>query len=126
MRKSLTKSRRLSGVAVDASLRGRGPAPGAPNAGRPPSDVVLAYRKSFADRLHIAESIADDLEATNMERLRALELLGKFGGMLTVQVSTESVTPQRRQYMRFGDVVVEFAILLCLVSQGVSGLGWFG
>ena len=30
---------------------GRGPTPGAPNAGRPPSEVRAALRQAFADRL---------------------------------------------------------------------------
>ena len=61
--KSPEKSRRpLKGVAVDASLRGRGPAKGAPNAGRPPN----AWREkmeALRDRWLIAaevERIVDD------------------------------------------------------------------
>lgn len=88
--------------------RGQGPTPGAPNAGRPPSEVAKAYRASFADRLHVAERICDNPQASDMARLKALELLGRFGGMLSVQVTGEDGEPIATQVFRFGGQEIKF------------------
>ncbi len=59
--------------------RGRGPKPGAPNAGRPPSVIRERCRGSFEDRIAVLEEIADDARANAGDRIRALDLLGKYG-----------------------------------------------
>ena len=59
--------------------RGRGPKPGAPNAGRPPSVIRERCRGSFEDRIAVLEEIADNPEASASDRIRALDLLGKYG-----------------------------------------------
>jgi hypothetical protein len=58
---------------------GRGPKKGAANAGRPPSAVRAVLRESFADRVPLLERIADDDTAPMAERLRALEVLARYG-----------------------------------------------
>lgn len=65
--------------------RGRGPKKG--TGGRTPSEVAAAYRMAFAERLAIATGVADSPTATPLERLKALDLLGKYGGMASVQVT---------------------------------------
>lgn len=93
--KSRGKSRRApvpqphGGALVPAA--GRGPAPGAPNAGRPPSAVRALLRESFAARVPLAEAIADDAALPAAERLRALDLLARYGLGTTREVSTEEV-----------------------------------
>lgn len=57
--------------------RGRGPAPGAPNAGRPPDAVRRACREAFADRVPMLADLADN--GTPEVRLRALDMLGRYG-----------------------------------------------
>ena len=59
--------------------RGRGPKPGAPNAGRPPSVIRERCRGSFEDRIVVLEEIADNPKASASDRIRALDLLGKYG-----------------------------------------------
>jgi hypothetical protein len=59
--------------------RGRGPAPGAPNAGRPPSELRAAMRLALADRIQIAADIADREDATDADKLRALDFLARHG-----------------------------------------------
>lgn len=94
--KSPKKSRPLQGVAVNPAMRGRGPKKG--SGGRTPSQVAEAYRLAFAERLRIAEEIADSPVATPLERLKALDLMGKYGGMASVQLTGadgESLPPMR-------------------------------
>jgi len=91
--KSRGKSRRIpqphGGVLVPGA--GRGPARGAPNAGRPPSAVRALLREAFADRISLASEIADDPSLAPSERLRALDLLGRYGLGTTRELSVEDV-----------------------------------
>lgn len=59
--KSPRKSRKLTGVAADPALRGRGPAKGAPNAGRPPDEWRKALR-ALADRPSVIAHVESVLE----------------------------------------------------------------
>lgn len=70
---------------------GRGPKPGAPNAGRPPAAVRALLRESFAARLPLAEAIADDPKLFPADRLRALDMLARYGLGTTREVSVEDV-----------------------------------
>ena len=70
---------------------GRGPAKGAPNAGRPPSAVRALLREAFATRVSLAAEIADDPSLAPAERLRALDLLGRYGLGTTRELSVEDV-----------------------------------
>ena len=67
--------------------RGRGPKPGAPNAGRPPAVIRERCRGSFEDRIVVLEEIADDPKANAGDRIRALDLLGKYGLGTQQQIS---------------------------------------
>lgn len=70
---------------------GRGPQPGAPNAGRPPAAVRALLRESFAARLPLAEAIADNHKLSPADRLRALDLLARYGLGTTREISVEDV-----------------------------------
>lgn len=61
----------------DDPRRGRGPTPGAPNAGRPPDAVRRACREAFADRVPMLADLADN--GTPEIRLKALDMLGRYG-----------------------------------------------
>jgi len=91
--KSRKKSRRIpqphGGVLIPGA--GRGPAKGAPNAGRPPSAVRAILREAFAARVTLAAEIADDPGLAASERLRALDLLGRYGLGTTRDVSVDDV-----------------------------------
>ena len=62
--KSRPKSR-LTGVAADPSLRGRGPAKGAPNAGRPPNEFK-AYLSELVTRADVRKGVEDILTDPKM------------------------------------------------------------
>ena len=47
--------------------------------GRPPSELRERLRGSFADRLAILEEIADDADTSPSDRIRAIDLLAKYG-----------------------------------------------
>lgn len=86
--KSPAKSPRpLRGVAADKSLRGpgRGPAKGAPNAGRPPSEVKKALLRSFDELAPELARIARD-GASEGDRIRAIDVLGKYAGLQSIEV----------------------------------------
>lgn len=91
--KSRGKSRRIpqphGGVLVPGA--GRGPAKGAPNAGRPPSAVRALMREALAARVSLAEAIADDPANAPAERLRALDLLGRYGLGSTRELTVDDV-----------------------------------
>lgn len=91
--KSRPKSRNTSGLIPG---KGRGPKKGAPNAGRPRSDVRDAMRLALTDRIHVLTAIADGelvhkmkigegeevaglCSASPGDRIRALEVLAKYG-----------------------------------------------
>jgi hypothetical protein len=57
--------------------RGRGPRPGAPNAGRPPDAVRAACRAAFDARVPMLAELADS--GPPEVRLRALEMLARYG-----------------------------------------------
>jgi len=47
--------------------------------GRPTSEIRAKCRGSFDERIKVAEQIADAKESTDSDKLRALDLLGKYG-----------------------------------------------
>jgi hypothetical protein len=64
---------------------------GSPGPGRPPSVVREAMLNSFADRLPVLEAIADDPKQRTSDRLKALELLARYGLGATVEVESRSL-----------------------------------
>ena len=58
--------------------------------GRPPSEIRQRLRGSFADRIKILEEIADKAEA-NQDRIRALDILAKYGLGTTKELTVEHV-----------------------------------
>lgn len=101
--KSEQKSRKKSrpghnGGGLLIAGAGRGPKPGAPNAGRPPSLLRELAREAFGNRLWVLEQIADGkpmvrvgkkvLPASPSDRIRAVETLGRFGLGAAVDVTS--------------------------------------
>ena len=69
-------------------LRNGGTNKGGP--GRPPSEIRSKLRGSFADRIKVAEQIADNPKSSPADRLRALDLLAKYGlGTTITETDTE-------------------------------------
>ena len=95
MRMMSKKSGELAGELVPQPHGGairRGGKPGhRPGPGRPPSEIRERVRGSFAERVAILESIIDDPSALNSDRIRALDLLGKYGIGAVQELSTDDV-----------------------------------
>ena len=47
--------------------------------GRPPSAIRIRCRGSFAERVPVLEEIIDDPKSRAADRIRAMDLLGKYG-----------------------------------------------
>lgn len=61
--------------------------------GRPTNALRAAMRESLASRLSIAERIADDEKSTNSDRLRAIDLMCRYGlGGTDAEYGSEPVT----------------------------------
>jgi hypothetical protein len=85
-------------ASIDAR-RGRGPAQGAENAGRPPSVIRNAMRESLGDRVALLGRIADGkvANASVGDRLRALEILARYAlGSTVTATDSEGNDVQRR------------------------------
>lgn len=65
------------------ALRNGGTNRGGP--GRPRSAIRDACARSFDERIAVAEKIADSRKATRLDKLRALDLLGKYGGLHKIE-----------------------------------------
>lgn len=81
---------RLVAQAHGGALRAGGTPGNRGGAGAPPSELRARLRGSASERVAIAEEIADDPDATNSDRLRAIELLLKFG--LSQEVDLRAAT----------------------------------
>lgn len=64
-----------------------------PGQGRPPSAIREKMRMALDERIKIAEAIADDPEASKADRLRALDLLAKYGLGTKSEVTGEDGAP---------------------------------
>ena len=61
-----------------------------PGPGRPPSAIREALRASFSERLGILAKLADDEDLAPAERMKALEMMAKYGmGTTTTVTDTE-------------------------------------
>ncbi len=92
--------------------RGRGPRPGAQNAGRPPSAVRAACRDAFARRIPILEAIADNSTSAPGDRLRALDLLGRYAGLLQAGLGEDDAGASERPGV----------VILPMESKGLESL----
>lgn len=90
------------------SRQGRGPRPG--TGGRPPSEIRALLRGSFRERVAILEQIADGaavctvkapdgsetqtmVSASPADRLKAIDMLGKYGLGTTQEVTGKDGVP---------------------------------
>ena len=74
-----------------ALLSGGVPGHDGQNAGRPTSELRARLRGSFSDRLPVLEEIADDPNAVPRDRIRAVDILGKYSMGQSSAVDTELV-----------------------------------
>lgn len=86
--KSAAGGQRPDGLPVGAPFtgkedprNGRGPAPGAANAGRPRSAVRLAAQERSEGLLHHLVAIAEDPTEKAADRIRAIEVIGRWAGV---------------------------------------------
>lgn len=61
------------------------------NAGRPPSELRARLRGSFADRVAVLEEIADNPQSSAGDRIRAVDLLAKYGLGAATELTTDAV-----------------------------------
>jgi hypothetical protein len=66
--------------------------------GRPPAEVQAACRDTFYRHMGKAEAILKSKKATNLEKLRALDLLGKYGAL--IKTETERTDTALEQFLR--------------------------
>ena len=98
-RKALpTKVRQAHGGALNA-----GGTPGN-QGGRPSSALRAVLRRSFHERIPILEEIADNPDSHPIDRIRAIETLGKFGLGQLRELSVETV---REKVQRTLEVISE-------------------
>ena len=84
-KKSAPKSTAIAKLPDGRVAPGRGPRKGAPNAGRPPSEVRTLCLLAFAERIPELVRIArKGLEES--DRLRAIDLLGKYAGLTNLEI----------------------------------------
>jgi hypothetical protein len=76
-----TKILQLHGGALNA-----GGTKGNRGGGRPPEEVRQACRDGFFEHLPKALAVLKSRKSTNVERLKALDLLGKYGGLVKTEV----------------------------------------
>ena len=57
--------------------------------GRPPSKIREAARLAFSERIEVLTAIADDEEARASDRIRAIEVLAKAGGVDKLALTEE-------------------------------------
>lgn len=56
--------------------------------GRPKSVIREKCAGSFEQRIKVAEDILDDPNSTNADKIRALDLLGKYAGLQQTDITT--------------------------------------
>lgn len=59
--------------------------------GRPPSAIRERLRGSFEQRIAILEEIADDTQAAKPDRMKAVDILAKYGLGTTKELTVEHV-----------------------------------
>lgn len=59
--------------------QGRGPKKGAKNAGRPPEEIRALCREEFSTRVSLLAAFADDEKNDVGTRIKALDMLAKYG-----------------------------------------------
>ena len=64
-----------------------------PGTGRPPSEIRAAMRVALADRIHILQDIADGENTSDADRMKALDLLAKYGLGTKAEVTGEDGAP---------------------------------
>lgn len=83
-KKQAKKSGEKSGVALvpqphGGAIRRGSQAGNTPGTGRPPSEVSARALGSFDQRIPVLEGIADNPEAADADRIKAVDKLGKYG-----------------------------------------------
>ena len=65
--------------------------------GRPPSALRERLRGSLEERVAVLEEIADDPDALDRDRIKAVDVLGKYGLGTVREVTVEDVKEKLRQ-----------------------------
>jgi hypothetical protein len=62
--------------------------------GRPPSEIRAMLRGSFSERVKILEQIADSVDASAADRIKAVDMLAKYGLGTQQEVVGDPEKPQ--------------------------------
>jgi len=65
--------------------------------GRPPSVLRERLRGSFQERVKVLEEIADDPKANAQDRIRAIDVLAKYGLGVSRELSVDEVRDRLRE-----------------------------
>ena len=76
------------------------PGTNAGGTGRPPSAIRERLRGSFEERIAILEEIADGAQQAAADRMKAIDLLGKYGLGTTKELTVEHVKDRLQQTIR--------------------------
>lgn len=68
--------------------------------GRPPSVLRERLRGSFEQRVPVLEGIADDQKADPQDRIRAMDVMGKYGIGTLKELSLDEVRERLRQTLQ--------------------------
>lgn len=74
-----------------------GGVPGNPGGSKPPSALRARLRGSLNDRVKVLEEIADDAAATASDRIRAVDVLAKYGLGAATDLSVDQVRGKLQQ-----------------------------
>lgn len=88
--------------------RGRGPLPGAPNAGRPPSAVQVIAREGWVDRVPKLFAMIDDPDQDPRVVIAAMAELRNGSGLNRVEVTGADGAPVAPQTWCIGDREITF------------------
>src|SRR5712691_8321660 len=80
------------GALLDSGLPGH-----AGGGGRPSSALRERLRGSFQERVRVLEDIADDPKADPQDRIRAIDVLAKYGLGVTRELSVDEVRDRRSE-----------------------------
>lgn len=67
--------------------------PGVAGPGRPPSAIREVCGQSFERSIPILEAIRDSADARDSDRLKAIDLLGKYGGIEQLEIKVDRPAP---------------------------------
>ena len=73
----------------------------------PRNEVRMQCADGFRDRIQVLTKIADNEKNTVTERLRAMDMLGKYGGLQQVDQTPENGSDEDKIVINYGNMTTE-------------------